>query len=281
MDWSAKTNAVVICPEYALLPAHTFPTAIDEVTFVYTSIVSGNSAHTLGFQMDRIIVTGESAGGNLGAALCVKLCMDGLVDVEALNAKRRRFQRAGEAGKIDDDLEQGGDNDNASGNNDDGNNGRPTTNPGTICRPPEIHLPDAIMLCCPALNLSLEPTPSRVIGTRDPVLPSSLIATISDAYIPPSLGISKLNPIASPYYASDDILRIFPPTLLYASSKDPLLDDSVHFNARLRRLGVDSDLRAAQDMPHAYWGLGGFGLHPEASKVQRECEEWMVRQLQR
>jgi len=137
------------------------------------------------------------------------------------------------------------------------------------------------MLCCPALNLSLEPTPSRVIGTRDPVLPSSLIATISDAYIPPSLGISKLNPIASPYYASDDILRIFPPTLLYASSKDPLLDDSVHFNARLRRLGMDSDLRAAQDMPHAYWGLGGFGLHPEASQVQRECEEWMVRQLHR
>merc|ERR1711957_789495 len=184
---------------------------------------------------------------------------------------KRRFQRAREAKELD-RLEQGIESSTSKDDDD-----LSISSSKRISS--RIHLPDAIMLCCPALNLSLELSPSRVIGTRDPVLPSSLIATISDAYIPSSLGISKINPIASPYYASDDILRIFPPTLLYASSEDPLLDDSVHFNARLRRLGVDSDLRAAQDMPHAYWGLGGFGLHPEARQVQRECEEWMVRQL--
>ena len=65
---------------------------------------------------------------------------------------------------------------------------------------------------------------------------------------------------------------------MYASSEDPLLDDSVSFNKRLRDLGVDSDLRAALNMPHAYWGLGTAGF-PEARKVQQECQVWMVKQF--
>ena len=149
-----------------------------------------------------------------------------------------------------------------------------------LTTPGMIRLPNALMLCCPALNLSLELSPSRVLGLKDAVLPSSLISTISDAYVPSYLNMSKSNPIVSPYFAPDKILRIFPPTLLYASSEDPLLDDSVHFNTRLRANGVDSDLRAAQNVPHAYWGLGTAGF-PEARKVQRECEHWMVEQLHR
>ena len=81
LDWSAMTKSVVICPEYALLPDHKFPVAINEVTKVYCSIVNGDIAPLIGLQTGRIIVTGESTGGNLGAALCIKLCIDGLVDV--------------------------------------------------------------------------------------------------------------------------------------------------------------------------------------------------------
>ena len=107
------------------------------------------------------------------------------------------------------------------------------------------------------------------------MLPSTLINTISDAY----LGTySKKDPVASPFYAPDSILSVFPPTLLYASSEDPFLDDSVIFNKRLKRLGVECDLRAAQNLPHAYWGLGTAGF-PEAMKVQRECEAWMTKQF--
>lgn len=126
------------------------------------------------------------------------------------------------------------------------------------------------------MNLSLELTPSRVI-THDAVLPSTLISAISDTYLGEN---SKLDPLASPYYATDSMLSIFPPTLLYASSEDPFLDDSVVFNKRLKRLGVECDLRAVQNLPHAYWGLGTAGF-PEAQKVQRECEEWMTKQLNR
>jgi acetyl esterase/lipase len=266
MDWSFATEAVVICPEYALLPEHTFPVAIEEVTRVYLSLVNGHSPSLLGFQTDRIIVTGESTGGNLAASLCVKLCMDGLVDVEELTAEKRFRQAREETISQSTSLSFSEDDE----NDEDDQSHQPVTGMN--------RLPDALMLCCPALNLSLELSPSRVLGTKDAVLPSSLISTISDAYVPSSLQISKSDPIVSPYYAPDEILRIFPPTLLYASSEDPLLDDSVQFNTRLRANGVDSDLRAAHNVPHAYWGLGTAGF-PEAVKVQRECEYWMVRQL--
>ena len=243
LDWSAKTCGVVIIPEYALLPEHTFPYALHQVEDVYRALTSDSAVHTLGFETNRIVVTGESAGGNLAAALCVKLAaMD-------QNAER--------------DLSA-------------------VTN-YTQCDPSRASLhrmPDALMLSCPVLNLSLEVSHSRLVGTEDPVLPSGLISAISDAYLPPELGISKKEPLASPLYAPDAILSRFPPTLLFASSNDPLLDDSVVFNQRLRSLGVDSDLFAAHNMPHAYLGLGTAGF-PEALLVQQQCVQWLIQQLTR
>ena len=276
MDWSGTTGAIVICPEYALLPEHTFPVAINQVTNVYASIVSGDSANLLGFQTNRVIVTGESTGGNLAAALCVKLCIDGYIDLDKIMAKKK--QERINSSSID-DLDQV----------------ENTNTKEHIMQSPnfpkekktdvehnsnyEVRLPDALMLCCPALDLSLNISPSRVMGTGDPVLPGGLISAISEAYIPSYLGENiKKDPVASPYFTPDHILKLFPPTLLYASSEDPLLDDSVSFNKRLRDLGVDSDLRAALNMPHAYWGLGTAGF-PEARKVQQECQAWMVKQF--
>ncbi len=272
LDWSFATSAIVICPEYALLPEHPFPAAIDEITRVYASLVNGNAASLLGFQVNKIIVTGESTGGNLAAALCVKLCLDGLVDVETLTVERRFLQARDDTISFSEPL---------SPNSTMSDNEESSQGEDSFCEesPGMIRLPNALMLCCPALNLSLDLSPSRVL-TKDAVLPSSLISTISDAYVPSRLNISKSNPIVSPYFSPDEILRIFPPTLLYASSEDPLLDDSVHFNTRLRANGVECDLRAAQNVPHAYWGLGTAGF-PEARQVQRECQRWMAKQLER
>mmetsp|Transcript_24267 Transcript_24267/g.67212 ORF Transcript_24267/g.67212 Transcript_24267/m.67212 type:complete len:176 (-) Transcript_24267:1082-1609(-) len=137
-------------------------------------------------------------------------------------------------------------------------------------------MPDAIMLSCPALNLTTEPSHSRIIGTRDPVLPSALISAISEAYIPP--GFHTKDPLVSPFYAGDEVLRRFPSVLLFASSMDPLLDDSVVFNERLRVLGVDSELMAVHNVPHAYLGLGTAGF-PEAVQVQQYAINWMSSKL--
>jgi monoterpene epsilon-lactone hydrolase len=240
LDWSASTGAVVICPEYALLPEHTFPVALEEIIDVYEALVNGVD---LGFEVNRIVVTGESAGGNLATSLCVQLGLQQLEAEEVLNQS----------------LESGDD----------------ATSIETIGEEP-TRMPDALMLSCAALDLSLELSHSRVVGTEDPVLPSGLISAISDAYLPP--GSSKQDPLASPMLAPDAALRLFPPVLLFVGSNDPLLDDSVAFNERLRCCGVQSELRAAHNMPHAYWGLGTAGF-PEAQQVQQECQEWLVRQF--
>lgn len=249
LDWSASTKAVIVVPEYSLFP-HKYPDAIKEVTQIYRALRSGQAATLLGFQADRIVVSGESVGGNLAAALCVSLVLDhkedeiaqlfvsDLADTYGFSESER--SSAGE----DDSREM-----------------------------VELDIPDALLLCCPALNLSPDLTPSRIDGANDPVLPSAVISTISASYLG---GCSTSDPVASPYYASDSILRNFPATLIFTSSEDPLLDDSVSFNSRLRSVGVESSLRAVHDLPHAFWALSTAGI-PEARQVQKECQQWLAR----
>jgi epsilon-lactone hydrolase len=79
LDWRASTGAVVICPEYSLLPEHAFPDALNELTQVYHALRVNKDcdiASALGFEVNRIIITGESTGGSLAAALCVKLIQE-------------------------------------------------------------------------------------------------------------------------------------------------------------------------------------------------------------
>lgn len=243
LDWSAACKSVIIIPEYALLP-QTFPDAITEVTNIYQSLRSGSSATLLGFAPENIVVSGESVGGNLASALCVSLITNheegGLSSYEIVN-----------------DLEEG-------------DGGIPSSEYESSRF--RLDLPDALLLCCPFLNMSLDSTPSRVDGASDPVLPTALISTISRSYCKTSVE----DPLASPYFASDDILRNFPQTLIFTSSEDPLLDDSVAFNGRLRSVGVKSKLRAVPDMPHAYWGLSTAGV-PESRQVLKECQQWLAK----
>ncbi len=254
LDWSASTNAVIIVPEYSLFP-HKYPDAINEVTQIYRALRFGQAATLLGFQSDRIVVSGESVGGNLATALCVSLVMD---HKEGGFAELPR-RKSAEFNDLEDDLGFS-----LCERSNSGENSREMCN---------LDIPDALLLCCPALNLSLAQTPSRIDGANDPVLPSALISTISASYLG---GCSTTDPVASPYFASDAVICNFPPTLIFTSSEDPLLDDSVAFNSRLRSLGVKSSLRAVHDLPHAFWALSTAGI-PEARQVQKECQQFLAR----
>jgi len=236
---------------------------LNQIESVYRALVSNEAVSALGFETNRIIVTGESAGGNLAASLCVSLA-DAMPSTSNPNSPASGAQAAStetKAVKLEGSWHSTNDGKNESFD--------------SSC---SLRMPNALMLSCPVLNLSLEPSYSGVVGAEDPVLPSGLISAISDAYLPPSLGISKKNPLASPFYAPDAVLRQFPPTLLFASSTDPLLDDSVSFNQRLKLAGVESDLIAAHNWPHAYLGLGTAGF-PEALQVQERCVDWLKLQL--
>lgn len=210
LDWSAATDAVVIIPEYALLPEHKFPDAVAEITQIYRALRCGQAATLLGFQANKVIVSGESVGGNLAAALCLTIIMDRDESEYVQLTPSRSMDLV-----TDQSYEEDADEDEASSDN-------PNTSDGGI------PLPDALLMSCPALNLSLETSPSRLAGADDPVLPSGLIAAISNSYLPPDGEFPKTHPIASPYFASDDSMGQFPPTLIFTSSNDPFLDDSVN-----------------------------------------------------
>jgi acetyl esterase/lipase len=254
LDWSASSKAVIIVPEYSLVPRK-YPDAITEIVQIYSALRYGQATAILGFQPDRIIVSGESVGGNLATALCVSLIMNHNEMGHCVQELTHE-----ESFEMVSDLED-------SENEEQVRKHSSSSSSSYI----GLDTPDALLLCCPALNLSLESSPSRIHGAHDPVLPSALFSTISTSYLG---GCLPTDPVASPYFASDATICSFPPTLIFTSSDDPLLDDSVSFNGRLRSVGVSSRLRAVHDMPHAFWALSTAGI-PEARQVQKECQRFL------
>lgn len=63
-----RADAVVILPDYRLAPEHPYPAAVDDAATTWRWLV-----HDLGVAPARLAVTGDSAGGGLGAALLVRL----------------------------------------------------------------------------------------------------------------------------------------------------------------------------------------------------------------
>lgn len=67
MMLSAELGMKVLAPEYRLAPEHPYPAAIEDSLKAYRWLIAS------GYTPDRIIVAGESAGGGLCYALCLKL----------------------------------------------------------------------------------------------------------------------------------------------------------------------------------------------------------------
>lgn len=70
-ELAALLQVLVIAIDYRLAPEHPFPAAYDDCRAVWQAIQAGEAPCSVDLQ--RLVVAGDSAGGNLAAALCLGL----------------------------------------------------------------------------------------------------------------------------------------------------------------------------------------------------------------
>jgi hormone-sensitive lipase len=76
-EWVKKTRSAMFCIDYGLAPERPYPNAIEDVWQAYYWIMT--QAHNyMNVQPKHVVVIGDSAGGNLAAALALKCIREGM-----------------------------------------------------------------------------------------------------------------------------------------------------------------------------------------------------------
>ena len=74
-ELATALQVLVIAIDYQLAPEHPFPAAYEDCRAVWQAIQAGQAPYAINLR--RLVVMGDSAGGNLAAALCMGLRDDG------------------------------------------------------------------------------------------------------------------------------------------------------------------------------------------------------------
>jgi acetyl esterase/lipase len=77
-SWFARKGWSVFAPDYRLAPEHRFPAQLEDAIAVYKAMLAN------GVDARRLVVAGDSAGGNLTLALCLSLRTLGLPQPAAI-----------------------------------------------------------------------------------------------------------------------------------------------------------------------------------------------------
>jgi acetyl esterase len=75
VDIALDCNMTVMAIEYALAPEHPYPVALNQCSWIYKEV--HNNADKFSVDPNKIAVGGDSAGGNLALALCLKMRNEG------------------------------------------------------------------------------------------------------------------------------------------------------------------------------------------------------------
>jgi acetyl esterase len=73
-------ETAILSVDYALSPENKYPTALQQILDVYLWLASDACVPALGYRPRRVVVCGDSAGGNLSLALCLvvhDICREG------------------------------------------------------------------------------------------------------------------------------------------------------------------------------------------------------------
>ena len=73
-QWATSLDVPIVYVDYSLAPDNAYPTALNECYDVYRWVVEGR----LGLNAEHIVLVGDSTGGNLAAAVCMKAIIDAI-----------------------------------------------------------------------------------------------------------------------------------------------------------------------------------------------------------
>ncbi|KAK4115432.1 alpha/beta-hydrolase [Canariomyces notabilis] len=87
LAWAAKTGLPILSLDYKKAPEYPYPYALNECYDVYTTIIKsrGRCIGLSGREIPKVVITGDSAGGNLAAATTLMI-------IESGSSPVRRFQ---------------------------------------------------------------------------------------------------------------------------------------------------------------------------------------------
>ena len=213
---SAFPDVIIVCPQYDLAPAP-YPIALNQCYAAYTAVMNHG---ILGCTPHSCVISGQSAGGMLAAALCVKLAQS----EHDKTGKVARGQKGASWKRESSRLKH-----------------RSSSNV------------KALVMWYPTLNATLAPSPSRVLFVNDVLLPHGITSAAVDSYVPGNKDAN--DPCCSPVFASDETLSSFPHTYIIAAGLDPLLDDSVDFHTRLCRNRTPAKLKIWRGLTHGFMNM--------------------------
>ncbi|XP_009703771.1 PREDICTED: arylacetamide deacetylase [Cariama cristata] len=250
---SNKLNAVVVSVNYRLAPKYRFPVQFEDVYSVTKFFLQSSVLSQYGVDPGRVCVAGDSAGGNLAAAVAQQLLQDSEVETK-LKAQALIYPALQ---TLDLNLPSYQENEN-----------KPI-------------LPRSLMVKFWSEYFTSDPSLREAMASNRhvPAESSHLFQFVNwsrllpeelkkdHVYTSPAYGSSELaqkypgflDPRAAPLLVSDAQLRGLPRTYILTCEHDVLRDDGVMYARRLRAAGVPVTHDHAKD---AFHGMMMFVLGP-------------------
>ena len=108
------------------------------------------------------------------------------------------------------------------------------------------------MLIYPATDMTAS-FPSHVENAAGPVLTKQAMEWFTNHYMP--AGADKKDPLASPHFAPDSLLKGAPPALIITAELDPLRDEGEEYGRRLIANGVTASIVRYNGMFHSFFQM--------------------------
>jgi len=111
------------------------------------------------------------------------------------------------------------------------------------------------MLIYPSTDMT-QSFPSHVENQAGPVLTAGAMEWFINHYMPSTA--DKKDPLASPWFSPDSMLKGTPPALIITAEFDPLRDEGEAYGRRLIENGVTASIVRYNGMFHSFFGMLGL-----------------------